>query len=159
MSPIEVDFFELVNTIKALVAKKQVTRIVVDSISSFEIGMQDKIKYTDFLWGLVSYFKRIGVSLMLIDESKYLFSPPQMTKHGTSYLADNIIYLFYAQEGHELKRLIGVLKMRGTTHDKIIKELIIGKAGPEVRPTSSGLTAGFNLKVSERQSFLEKDKL
>jgi circadian clock protein KaiC len=157
VSPIEVDFFELVNTIKALVAKEKVARIVVDSISSFEIGMQDKIKYTDFLWGLVSYFKRMGVSLMLIDENKYLFSPPQMTKHGTSYLADNIIYLFYAQAGNELRRFIGVLKMRGSTHTKTINELIIEETGPKVVSTSAPLTAGFNLQMPKKIPCLEKE--
>ena len=93
----------------------------------------------------------MGVHTVLILVSR------ELVNTGISYLADNIIYLFYAQEGHELKKFIGVLKMRGSTHEKTIQEFTIEKAGPEVMPSFFRLTAGFNLQMSEKNSFLAEE--
>lgn len=131
-SPIELDVDEHVHDIQVLAKKLGVKRIVIDSITTFEIGMSDKIKYTDYLWGLADFFKTQGISLMLINESYNLFGTPQISRQGISYIADNIIFLQYLEHGLDIRRLIGVLKMRGSRHQTVIREYAIGDSGPVV---------------------------
>src|SRR5690606_33926196 len=69
VSPIELDVDQHIYEIQQKALEMQVGRIVIDSISSFEIGMSDKYKYTDYLWGLTSFFKMQGISLTIITES------------------------------------------------------------------------------------------
>ncbi len=130
-SPVEFDVDRLVYT---LIEKMNgnVSRVVIDSISTFELGMPDKIKYTDYLWGLTDYFKTKGITLMLINESRGLFEMPQVSGYGISYVADNIVIFQYQQEGLNLCRLVGILKMRGSGHCKSMRMFSVGEKGPEV---------------------------
>lgn len=116
----------------------KMSRVVIDSISSFELGMPDKVKYTDYLWGLTDYFKAKGITLMLINESHSLFEMPQVSEHGISYVADNIVMFQYQQEGLNLRRLVGILKMRGSGHCKSMRVFIVREKGPEVLSGPAG---------------------
>jgi len=111
ISPIELDVDEHVYNLTVLVRERKIKRLVMDSITTFEIGMDDKTKYTDFLWGLTDYFKTQGVSVILLNENPDLFSLHSISKHGISYVSDNIVLLQYLMEGLNIRRLIGVLKM------------------------------------------------
>ena len=52
-----------------------------------------------------------------------------MTKHGISFVADNLLILSFKEEGIGLKRYLRVLKMRGSGHSTELTELIIDKNG------------------------------
>ena len=130
-SPVDLDLDRLVYTIRAKMMDR-VKRVVIDSISTYELGMADKERYTDYIWNLVGLFKASGSSLLLTSETRNLFSFPQVSQYGISYMADNIIYLQYQIENLASKRLIGVLKMRGSDHAKELREFVIGETGPAV---------------------------
>ena len=132
VSPIELEVDQHIHEIQQKALEMQVGRIVIDSISSFEIGMSDKYKYTDYLWGLTSFFKMQGISLTIITESLYSQGSLELTKHGTSYLADNIIILSYLRDGFETRRLLEVRKMRGSRHLATAREYMISSRGPVV---------------------------
>jgi circadian clock protein KaiC len=131
ISPIEPDVDQHIFEVQKKVFEKQVKRIVIDSISTFEIGMSDKYKYTDYLWGLTNFFKTQSVSLTVIAENYNLMNS-QIIKYGVSYLADNIILLKYLRDGFNTRRLVEILKMRGSQHLKTAREYIITSQGPVV---------------------------
>jgi len=135
VSPVELDVDYHIYEIQKLVQKKRAKRLVFDSISSFEIGMSDKYKYTDYLWGMTDFFKTQGVSVLLINETPGLFDIQSLSKHGVSYIADNIIILQLVQDNFKLRRLLGVLKVRGALCSGEIKELVLGPQGPEIGTT------------------------
>ena len=58
---------------------------------------------------------------------------------GLSALVDNIILLEYMDVGAELKRLLSVIKQRGSGHDGNVRELVITDRGIEL--ASDGTTA------------------
>lgn len=129
VSPMELDVDINVCQIQKLVHEHRAVRLVIDSISSFEIGMSDKVKYTDYIWALTYYYKAQGVSVLLtheIHDAEQLF---KLTKHGISYVADNLILLRYLEEGLDLKRYLRVVKMRASTHSTMLRELLIGPGG------------------------------
>lgn len=135
VSPVELDVELNFHRIRKMVSDSGVKRIVIDSVSTFEIGMNDEVKYTDYLWGLAEYFKASGISLLLINESCDLFNL-EISRHGISYIADNIIYFYFHRKHHALSRLVGVLKMRSSSHNDEVREYLIGQDGPQALPLS-----------------------
>lgn len=129
VSPIELDVDEHVHKIQVLVQKSGAKRLVIDSISSFEIGMADKNKYTDYIWALTDFFKSLGVSVLLTHEMQDSANVSQLTKHGISFVADNLLLLCYKEQGPYLKRYLRVVKMRDSGHANVMRELKIDKDG------------------------------
>jgi len=126
VSPIELDVDEHVFKIQRLVQDTGARRLVIDSISSFEIGMADEIKYTDYIWALTDFFKASGVSVLLTHEMHDLAQVSELTKHGISFMADNLLLLRYQAQGPYMKRYLRVVKMRGSGHANTMRELRIG---------------------------------
>ncbi len=80
--------------------------------------------------------------------------------NGTSYVMDSIILLRYVEIRSEMRKAISVLKMRGSKHDKEIRELEIGDRGIEVKlPFSdySGIMSG-NPTKTPGEAFVEAFK-
>lgn len=130
-SPIEVEVDRFLHRIQGA-APEQCLRVVIDGITTFEVGMTDKLKYNDYLWGLTDFFKQRGISLFLVNETPGLLGGDVVTKYGFSYVADNIIILQYLKDHFTMRRLAGILKMRGSGHDTRLRELVIGPGGPEI---------------------------
>lgn len=133
VSPVELDVDEHVYRIQELVREIGARRLIIDSISSFEIGMSDKVKYTDYIWALTDYFKHNGISVLLTHEMHDSSTLSSLTKHGISFVADNLILLAFKEDGNTLKRYLRVVKMRGSGHSTELKELIIDKNGLSLR--------------------------
>jgi len=132
VSPIELDVDEHTFIIQKLVREAGALRLVIDSISAFEIGMADKIQYTDFIWALSDYFKTCGVSLLLTHELHDWSQASEITRHGISYLADNLLLLRFLEHGLDVTRYLRVVKMRGSGHVTKMRELRIGDGGMEL---------------------------
>lgn len=134
VSPVELDVDEHVFRIQELARKTGARRLIIDSISSFEIGMSDKVKYTDYIWALTDYFKHNGISVLLTHEMRDSLALSSLTKHGISFVRDdNLILLAFKEDGNALKRHLRVVKMRGSGHSTELKELIIDKNGLSLR--------------------------
>jgi len=130
VSPIELDIDEHVYHIQKTVRDTGAQRLVIDSISSYELGISDRIKYTDHIWGLTDYFKSLGVTVLLTHEmTNSTGGISQITKHGVSYVADNLIMLSYQEQGDELKSFLRVIKMRAGGHSKTQCEVCIDSKG------------------------------
>ncbi|MFZ3130758.1 MAG: ATPase domain-containing protein [Desulfosporosinus sp.] len=132
VSPVELDVDEHIYRIQKFVSKVGAERLIIDSISSFEVGMSDKIKYTDYIWGLTDYFKSHGVTVLLTHEMHTSSTLSALTKHGVSFVADNLLLLAFKEEDEYLKRFLRVVKMRGSGHSTGLKELIIDESGVSI---------------------------
>ncbi|MFZ5944474.1 MAG: ATPase domain-containing protein [Bacillota bacterium] len=125
LSPIELDVDIHVFEIQKMVVNYNAKRLVIDSISSFEIGMENKVKYTDYIWAITDFFKTQGVTVLLTHELHETDTFSKLTKHGISFVADNLILLRYIEEGLDVKRFLRVVKMRGSQHSSLLSELRI----------------------------------
>jgi circadian clock protein KaiC len=133
ISPVELDVDEHFYRIQKLVHDVGAQRLIIDSISSFEIGMRDKVKYTDFIWSLTDYFKSNGISVLLNHEKPDSSTLSTLTKYGISFLVDNLVLLTFKEDGIIFKKYLRVIKMRGSKHSTELKELIIDELGLSIR--------------------------
>jgi circadian clock protein KaiC len=107
--------------------------------------------------GFVSTLKKMNVTAVYTNETQNLTGTTKITGTGISPTMDTVILLRYLEIKSEMRKAISVLKMRGSDHDKDIRELIINKKGVEIKmPFSeySGLLSGSPVKAPS-DAFIE----
>ncbi|MDI7274551.1 MAG: ATPase domain-containing protein [Anaerolineae bacterium] len=109
--------------------------VAIDSITAFETAVADPARYQNYLWAISDYLKRRGVTVLMTADVTDPFAPLVISARGVSFLADSIIFLRYVEVEDEVRRAIGVLKMRGSTHDMHIRELVIEPGRVAIGPT------------------------
>jgi len=135
VSPMELNVDELSYHIQRKANEMKAGMVIIDSISSFEVGMDNKSKYTDCIWALADYLKAAGIAALFIHEIHDSHLVSEVTKHGISFVADNIILLRFLEEGTNVKRYLRIVKMRCSGHLTKMKELHISAQGVSLGET------------------------
>lgn len=125
VSPSELDMDRHSFLIRERAEKSGAKVVVIDSISAFEATIPDLAKYQNYLWAINDYFKRSGVTVIMTAEVRGPFEAFEVSTRGVSFVADNIVFLRYIGVDGEIKRAIGILKMRGSRHDKYLRDFVI----------------------------------
>jgi circadian clock protein KaiC len=126
-------------------------RIVVDSLSHLSMfAKNDDIRQETYR--VVNFFKVKGMSTLLIWESPQMLGQSfGISDVGLSFLVDAIVSLKFVEIDSSIRRAIVVLKMRGSDHDKSLKEYEITKDGVKVHASFKdyqGLMTGSPTKVA-----------
>ena len=103
-------------------------RIAVDSISALE-RVSDPKGFREFLLGLNTLFKEEGITTLCTATTTNLVGSESITESNVSTNTDLIILLRYVEVYGEIKRGLAVLKMRGSSHNKDIREFEIDDEG------------------------------
>ena len=123
------DLDEHIFLIQTYIRKMKASRLIIDSISSFELGVEDKIKYTDYIWSLTNFLKAEGVTTIMVHEIHESMHVLELTKYGISFVADNLILQQSKEIGLDIKRYIRVVKCRSSYHEMGLKEYRITQDG------------------------------
>ena len=120
------------------------SRIAIDSLSALErIGSTKAFR--EFIIGLTSFVKAQQTVGLFTASTDALLGGSSVTETHISTLTDSIIVLRYVEVFGAVKRGITVLKMRGSDHDRDIREYTIDAAGLHVgQPfrTVAGILSG-----------------
>jgi KaiC/GvpD/RAD55 family RecA-like ATPase len=92
LSPIELDMDEHIFTIQNYIKGSNARRLVIDSLSSFELGIEDKFRYTNYIWSLTNYLKTLGVTVLLTIEIHHAINVEEFTKHGISFEESSTVF-------------------------------------------------------------------
>jgi circadian clock protein KaiC len=107
--------------------------------------------FREFVIGFTSFIKHQEITGLFTSTTPTLMGGPSITEGHISTLTDSIILLRYVEMFGDMKRGITVLKMRGSEHDKGIREFAIDKSGMHLgRPfrNVTGILAGAPVHVS-----------
>jgi circadian clock protein KaiC len=135
--------------IQQLVEEFAPTRVVIDSLSALERGASER-DFHEFLLGLTSFLKARGVTALYTTTPESLLGGSSATGLGASTTLDMIVLLRYVEVYGELHRGIILLKMRGSDHEKGIREFVIGPDGVTIGAafrTTTGILAGDTLQL------------
>lgn len=135
--------------IQRLVEEFAPTRVVIDSLSALARGATER-DFHEFLLGLTSFLKARGVTALYTTTPESLLGGSSATGLAASTTLDMIVLLRYVEVYGEVHRGISVLKMRGSDHEKGIRELVIGGDGSTIGPvfrTTTGILAGTALQL------------
>lgn len=133
---------------------KDVKRVVVDSVSSYNSVLTDPIEFKNWLLTLISLFKSEGVTSLFTSEIRPLHGPFEITNHGISFVVDNVILMRYVEMESEMRRAMHIIKMKGSQHDKEIREFTITSKGIEVETKfvgRNGLMSGISMENAEER--------
>jgi circadian clock protein KaiC len=124
--------------IKKELAAFQPKRIVVDSLSAMERVLTLK-SFREFVLNLTSYLKQNEIAAMFTSTTKSLLGGESITEAHISTLTDAIIILRYVEMHGEMRRGLTVIKMRGSWHEKEIREYNIDDRGMHIREPFRGV--------------------
>lgn len=124
---LEDHFVNIKNTIKEF----KPNRIVIDSLSAFEPVFTLK-SFRQFIISLASYLKDQEITALFTYASPTLLGGTSITEANISGITDTIILLRYVEIYGEMHRGLTILKMRGSQHDKNIREFTITDKGMQV---------------------------
>lgn len=118
-------------TIRRLISDFKPKRVALDSLSALERSGTPKA-FREFVIGLTSFIKHEEITGLFTSTTESLMGGTSITEAHISTLTDSIILLRYVEMFGEMKRGITVLKMRGSEHDKRIREFVIDSQGMHI---------------------------
>lgn len=139
--------------IKRILKEFQPNRVAVDSLSALERVSTNK-GFREFVIGLTSFIKHEEIAGLFTSTTPSLTGGASVTEAHISTLTDSIVLLRYVEIYGEMRRGMTVLKMRGSMHDKNIREFMIDEKGLHVgKPFSNvaGILAGQPQQVAREE--------
>ena len=137
-------------TIQRAIAEFRPARVALDSLSALERVGSIKA-FREFVIGVTSYIKQQEITGLFTATTSTLMGGSSITESHISTLTDSIILLRYVEMFGEMKRGLTVLKMRGSVHDKSIREFTIDQAGMHLGRrfgNVTGVLAGAPMHIS-----------
>jgi circadian clock protein KaiC len=137
-------------TIQRTVAEFKPSRVALDSLSALERVGTIKA-FREFVIGFTSFIKQQEITGLFTSTTPTLMGGTSITEGHISTLTDSIILLRYVEMFGEMKRGLTVLKMRGSMHDRGIREFTVDRNGMHLRRpfrNVTGILAGSPVHVS-----------
>lgn len=123
----------LVSGIVRMIQELKPQRIVVDALSTLAKAPMEPTRARADLTGFVSALCACPATSIVCDETPGIVGEFEVTGGVmVSSLVDNVIILRYVELGSEMRRAVSILKARYVSHDKEIKEYVIGPSGIEL---------------------------
>ena len=135
LRPLDLSVDEALAAILEAVERLKAKRVVIDSLSGFEVALAPTFRedFRESLYRLVGTLTATGVTVFMTAEVSEAFSEARFTSENVSFITDEIIVQRYVEIKGELRRVMAVIKMRGSNHSH---EFITYEV------TSKGVTVG-----------------
>ena len=125
--------------IKEMIDDFKPNRLAVDSLSALE-RVSNMKGFREFVIGLTSFIKHRETAGLFTSTTPTLMGGTSITESHISTITDSIILLRYVEMFGEMRRGLTVLKMRGSMHEKEIREFTIDGKGMHVREPFKNVT-------------------
>jgi len=138
---------EIVLLILTEVQRRQASRVVLDSLSGFELALAPTFQadFRESLLRLVSALARAGVTVLMTSELEDRYTDLRFSPYGAAFLTDAIIVQRYIEVDSRLLRVMAVVKIRASDHSNELREYSIGDDGIRIGtmlPDQEGLLGG-----------------
>ncbi len=136
-------------------------RVAIDSLSALERISTTK-GFREFVIGLTSFIKHQEVAGLFTSTTPTLTGGTSVTETHISTITDSIILLRYVEMYGEMRRGLTVLKMRGSMHDKQIREFTIDGQGMHIGKSFhnvAGILAGHPVYVDPADDIRRLDSM
>jgi circadian clock protein KaiC len=145
--PLDLSIDETLHDIVASIRAFEARRVVIDSLSGFELALAPTFRedFRESLYRMVAVLTGMGITLMLTAELEDSYVDLRFSPHGTAFLTDTIIMQRYIELQGHLRRVMAVVKVRGSAHSKELRAFEITGDGivvGEPLGTYDGLLTG-----------------
>jgi circadian clock protein KaiC len=120
---------EVLHDLVTMINKMKATRVVIDSLSGFELALASVFRedFRESLYRMVAVLTGMGVTVLMTAELEDRYTVLRFSSYGNAFLADAIIMQRYVELEGQFKRVISVVKVRGSDHSKDIRLFEIAK--------------------------------
>ena len=134
------DLIEMIN-------RMQAKRVVIDSLSGFELALAPEFRedFRGSLYRMIAELTGIGMTIFMTSELEDRYTDLRFSPFGSAFLADAILVQRYIEVAGQFKRVLSVVKVRGSAHSKDIRlfditddGVVIGETMPEFAGIMSG---------------------
>ena len=139
LRPLDLSVDETLHEVRESVEKLRARRVVVDSLSGFELALAPAFRddFRESLYRMVLSLTGIGVTVLNTVEVVDAYNELRFSPHAISFLTDDIILLRYFETDGQLQKMMTVVKMRGGLHSTDLRAYEI---------TSKGVVIGSRLR-------------
>ncbi|NJK62148.1 MAG: circadian clock protein KaiC [Synechococcaceae cyanobacterium SM2_3_1] len=124
-------------TIKSEMLAFKPSRVAIDSLSALARGVSQNA-FRQFVIGVTGLAKQEEITGFFTNTTDQFMGSHSITESHISTITDTIILLQYVEIRGEMARALNVFKMRGSWHDKGIREYMIQNTGIEIRDSFRG---------------------
>jgi circadian clock protein KaiC len=138
---------EVLWLLMAEIRKLGAKRVVIDSLSGFELAVAPTFRddFRESLARMVTTLTSAGVTLLMTCELEDRYGDLRFSPYGTAFMTDSIIVQRYIEVESRLRRLMAVVKVRGSNHSHELREFTIDGTGiviGDMLPNEEGLLGG-----------------
>jgi circadian clock protein KaiC len=147
LRPLDLSVDEMLAEIQSAVKRVGATRVVIDSLSGFEVALAPTYR-TDFresLYRLVGALTATGVTVLMTDEVVDAYPGGRFTHERVSFITDDIFAQRYVEIDGHLRKVLSVVKMRGSEHATDFRTYELTSTGARMGESLSayrGITTG-----------------
>ncbi|AFY68997.1 circadian clock protein KaiC [Thalassoporum mexicanum PCC 7367] len=126
------------------------SRVAIDSLSAMARGVSNN-SFRQFVIGLTGFIKQEEITGLFTNTTDQFMGSHSITESHISTITDTIILLQYVEIRGQMSRAINVFKMRGSYHDRRIREYLINDQGVEIKDSFhgfEGLLSGSPSRIS-----------
>jgi circadian clock protein KaiC len=143
---------EILDAIKSIGAR----RLVIDSLVGFEMALAPSFRadFRESLYRMIGALTGAGITILSTVEVEDTFTGLPFSHYAISFLTDDIIRLRYVEIDGQLRKVMMIVKMRGSNHSKDVREYVITDKGVVViqprRTDYNALTTGIPTRTGPR---------
>jgi circadian clock protein KaiC len=113
-------------------------RILVDSLSHLEFLTADPVELRQVTFEFINGLKRLGLTAILTRENPALLGETSDSEEDLAFVVDSYLMLRYVEIQSAVHKALLVLKLRGSDHDKDIRQYAVTDHGIDVRARFEG---------------------
>ncbi len=125
-----------------MISRMQAKRVVIDSLSGFELALAPEFNedFRGSLYRMVAELTGMGVTILMTCELEDRYTDLRFSPFGSAFLADAIVVQRYVELESQFKRVMSVVKVRGSAHSKDIRLFDITNDGMVIGEALTGYT-------------------
>jgi circadian clock protein KaiC len=149
LRPFDLTVDEVLAAVRSAVERQKARRVAIDSLSEFELALTPSYRddFRESLFRTISALTGLGVTVLMAVDLVQSYAEFGLSPHITEFLADVIVLQRYVELGGKLEKVLAVVKMRNSGHDRSIRRYAIESSGAVVgEPVQgSGILTGVPL--------------
>jgi circadian clock protein KaiC len=122
---------EVLHQITAEVRRLKATRVVIDSLSGFELSLAPTFRqdFRESLARMVATLATLDVCVLMTSELEDRYTDLRFSPYGTAFMTDAIIVQRYVEVDSHLRRVMAVVKVRASAHSDELRLFTIDDSG------------------------------
>lgn len=155
LRPMTLSVDEMLVEIVGAVRRVGASRVVIDSLSGFEIALAPtfRLDFRESLYRLVGALTATGVTVLMTAEVIEVYPEIRFTNERVSFVTDDILVQRYVEIDGRLEKVLAVVKMRGSDHSTDFRVYALTPSGAVIgEPLRGyqGITTGVPTRDDHR---------